>query len=68
MKKTILSIIFAMFISSAFAGSCPMIASNIDAKIAEAQKLRDAGMKAHADGDHAKSEELLNQALDLFKS
>ena len=68
MKKTLLSIIFAMFISSAFAGSCPMMANNIDAKIAEAQKLRDAGMKAHADGDHAKSEELLNKALDLFKS
>ena len=68
MKKTLLSIIFAMFISSAFAGSCQMIANNIDAKIAEAQKLRDAGMKAHADGDHAKSEELLNKALDLFKS
>tara|TARA_B100000927_G_scaffold96877_1_gene78168 strand:- start:961 stop:1167 length:207 start_codon:yes stop_codon:yes gene_type:complete len=68
MKKTLLSIIFAMFISSAFAGSCPMMANNIDAKIAEAQKLRDAGMKAHADGDHAKSEELLNKALELFKS
>ena len=68
MKKTILSIIFAMFLSSAFAGSCPMMAQNIDAKIEEAQKLRDAGMKAHTDGDHAKSEELLNKALELFKS
>ena len=57
-----------MFVSSAFAGSCPMMANNIDAKIAEAQKLRDAGMKAHTDGDHAKSEELLNKALELFKS
>ena len=36
--------------------------------IEEAQKLRDAGMKAHSDGDHAKSEELLNKALKLFKS
>ena len=68
MKKLLLSIIFAMFISSAFAGSCPMMANNIDAKIAEAQKLRDAGMKAHAEGDYAKSEELLNKALELFKS
>ena len=68
MKKIIFSIIFAMFIGSAFAGSCPMMAKNIDAKIEEAQKLRDAGMKAHADGDHAKSEELLNKALELFKS
>ena len=68
MKKTILSLIFVMFTSVVFAGSCPMMAKNIDAKIEEAQKLRDAGMKAHETGDHAKSEELLNQALDLFKS
>ena len=60
--------LFVMFISSAFAGSCPMMAKNIDAKIEEAQKLRDAGMKAHGSGDHAKSEELLNKALELFKS
>ena len=68
MKKIILSMIFLMFMSSAFAGSCPMMAKNIDAKIEEAQKLRDAGMKAHETGDHAKSEELLNKALELFKS
>ena len=68
MKKIIFLITFIMFSSSAFAGSCPMMAQNIDAKIEEAQKLRDAGMKAHTDGDHAKSEELLNKALELFKS
>ena len=68
MKKIILSMLFLMFMSSAFAGSCPMMTKNIDAKIEEAQKLRDAGMKAHESGDHAKSEELLNQALELFKS
>ena len=68
MKNIILSLIFVIFASAAFAGSCPMMAKNIDAKIEEAQKLRDAGMKAHESGDHAKSEELLNQALELFKS
>ena len=68
MKKFVLSILFTMFVSSAFAGSCPMMAKNIDSKIEEAQKLRDAGMKAHESGDHAKSEELLNKALELFKS
>ena len=68
MKNIILSIIFVMFTGTVFAGSCPMMAKNIDAKIQEAQKLRDAGMKAHESGDHAKSEELLNQALELFKS
>ena len=68
MKKIILSIIFAMFFSSAFAGSCPMIAKDIDSKIKKAQELRDQGVEAHKSGDHAKSEELLNQALNLFKS
>ena len=68
MKKIIFSVIFLLFSSVAFAGSCPMLAKNIDAKIEEAQKLRDAGMKSHKDGDHAKSEELLNKALALFKS
>ena len=56
-----------LFSGSAFAGSCPMMAKNIDAKITEAQELKDAGMKAHESGDHAKSEELLNKALSLFK-
>ena len=68
MKNIILSTLFVMFASSALAGSCPMMAKNIDTKIEEAQKLRDAGMKAHESGDHAKSEDLLNQALELFKS
>ena len=68
MKKLITIMFLVMFSSSAFAGSCPMMAKNIDVKIEEAQKLRDAGMKAHESGDHAKSEKLLNQALELFKS
>ena len=34
----------------------------------EVQKMRDAGMKAHKAGDHAKSEELMNKAMELFKS
>ena len=37
-------------------------------QIEQAQKMRDAGMKAHEAGDHAKSEELLNKAMELFKS
>ena len=68
MKKLLFTLTLVLFSSSAFAGSCPMMAKNIDAKIQEAQKLRDAGMKAHESGDHAKSEKLLNQALELFKS
>ena len=68
MKKTLLVLTLVMFSTSAFAGSCPMLGGKVKTKIEQAQKLHDAGMKAHSDGDHAKSEELLNEALDLFKS
>ena len=67
MKKLALILSLVLFSSSAFAGSCPMMAKGVDAKIAEAQKLRDAGMKAHESGDHSKSEELLGKALSMFK-
>ncbi len=68
MKKIIITLCLVLFTSSAFAGSCPMMAKNIDDKIKKAQELRDLGMDAHNSGDHAKSEELLNKALELFKS
>ena len=68
MKKLLLISILVLFTGSAYAGSCPMMSKNLDSKIEEAQKMRDAGIKAHEAGDHAKSEELLNKAMDLFKS
>ena len=68
MKKLILISMLVLFTGSAYAGSCPMMAKNLDSKIEKAQKMRDAGVKAHEAGDHAKSEELLNKALELFKS
>tara|TARA_B100001057_G_C22117190_1_gene669365 strand:+ start:82 stop:321 length:240 start_codon:yes stop_codon:yes gene_type:complete len=68
MKKFLILSMLVVFSSSAYAGSCPMMAKNLDSKIEEAQKMRDAGMKAHDAGDHAKSEELLNKALKLFRS
>ena len=68
MKNFIIISMLVFFTSSAYAGSCPMIAKNVDSKIEEAQKMRDAGMEAHKAGDHAKSEELLNKAIELFKS
>ena len=68
MKKFLIMTILVLFTGSAYAGSCPMMAKNLDSKIEEAQKMRDAGIKAHEAGDHAKSEELLNKAIDLFKS
>ena len=68
MKKIMITLFIVLFTSSAFAGSCPMMAKDVDSKIKQAQELRDQGMEAHKAGDHAKSEELLNKALDLFKS
>tara|TARA_B110001452_G_C14858566_1_gene299972 strand:+ start:193 stop:399 length:207 start_codon:yes stop_codon:yes gene_type:complete len=68
MKKILIISLLVLFTGSAYAGSCPMMSKYVDNKIEEAQKLRNAGMKAHEAGDHAKSEELLNKALELFKS
>jgi hypothetical protein len=68
MKKFLIVSILVLFTGSAYAGSCPMMAKNLDTKIEAAQKMRDAGMKAHDAGEHAKSEELLNKALEMFKS
>ena len=68
MKKIIITLCLVLFTSSAFAGSCPMMANTVDSKIKQAQELKDQGMEAHKSGDHAKSEELLNKALELFKS
>ena len=68
MKKIMLTLCLVLFVSSAYAGSCPMLAKNIDEKIKKAQELKDQGMDGHNNGDHAKSEKLLNEALALFKS
>ena len=68
MKKIAIILSLLFLTNSAFAGSCLMMTQNIDSKIEEAQKLRDAGIKAHEDGNHALSEKLFNQALQLFKS
>ena len=68
MKKIAIVLSLLFLTNSAFAGSCPMMAKNLDSKIEEAQKMRDAGIAAHDAGDHATSEELLNKALELFKS
>ena len=68
MKNFLILSMLVLFTSSAYAGSCPMMAKKLDSKIEEVQKMRDAGMKAHEAGDHAKSEELLNKAMELFNS
>jgi hypothetical protein len=68
MKTLLILSMVVLFTGSAYAGSCPMMAKNLDSKIEKAQKMRDAGLAAHEAGDHTKSEELLNKAMDLFKS
>ena len=67
MKKTLMILVVCLFSGAALAGSCPMLAGKVDAKIKAAQKLHNEGMAAHSSGNHAKSEELLKKALDLFK-
>ena len=68
MKNFLVALLLIVFSTSAIAGSCPMMAGKLKSKIEQAQQLHDAGIKAHSDGNHGKSEELLNKALDLFKS
>tara|TARA_B100000941_G_scaffold224407_1_gene166634 strand:- start:470 stop:703 length:234 start_codon:yes stop_codon:yes gene_type:complete len=77
MKKILLTFCFIIISSSSFAGSCPMLWNKIDSEIskvtdeslkAKIQQLRIAGENAHSDGDHADSEKLLNEALDLINS
>ena len=77
MKKILLTFCFIIISSSSFAGSCPMLWDKIDSEIskvtdeslkAKIQQLRIAGENAHSDGDHADSEKLLNEALDLINS
>ena len=68
MKKILITLSLVLFTSSVYAGSCSNMAKSLDDMIAEAQILRDQGMAAHDAGDHAKSEKLLNQAMELFKS
>ena len=81
MKNIILIFIFILFSTKAFSYSCPMLWEELDYeinsaknsgklldKIEKIQKLRDDGVKAHDNGNHEKSEELLNKALEMIKS
>ena len=68
MKKLLLTLIFVSISNLSYAGSCPMLWAEIDSKLNEIQKLRDAGKNAHSDGDHAKSEELLKKALSMLNN
>ena len=77
MKKFIISIYLLLISNVAFAGSCPMLWGKVDSGInnvadeklkVKIQELRDAGKKAHSDGDHSESEKLLNEALSLINN
>ena len=81
MKNIILILIFILFSTKAFSYSCPMLWEELDYeinsaknsgmssnKIEKIQKLRDEGVKAHDNGNHEKSEELLNKALEMIKN
>ena len=77
MKKLFLSIYLILISNFAFAGSCPILWGKVDSNInsvadkelkVKIQELRDAGEKAHSNGDHSESEKLLNEALSLINS
>ena len=77
MKKLFLSIYLILISNFAFAGSCPMLWGKVDSNInsvadkelkVKIQELRDAGEKAHSNGDHSESEKLLNEALILINN
>ncbi len=68
MKKIIISIFLFIYAQAANAGSCPLLLTEIENKLNEIEKLKDAGKKAHDDGDHAKSEKLFNKALSMLNN
>ena len=56
MENILVALTLMIFSTSAFAGSCPMMAGKVKSKIEQAQKLHDAGMKAHSDGNFAENQ------------
>ena len=80
MKKLTIILLLTLMTNSAFGYSCATLWIELDneinlakasgislTKIDKIQKLRDEGKKAHDDGDHDLSEQLLNKALKLIK-
>ena len=66
MKKLLIVTILLAFTSSAYSSSCPMMLKKINDKIEQVEKLRDEAWKAHESGDHAKADELFEEAMELF--
>ncbi|ESR24024.1 signal peptid-containing protein [Lutibaculum baratangense] len=76
MKHVLAVAVTLAFATPAFASQCPSLMSEIDEKVDTAQlteeeraqvmELRQQGEAAHEAGDHAASEEALNQALAIL--
>ena len=75
MKKIIIILLSSFLITSyAYAGACPVLMKEVDAKlatakelsekqIAEIEKLRQEGEEAHKTGKHKESVQLFQEAL-----
>ena len=81
MNKIFLIFVYIIFSSKAFSYSCPMLWKELDfeinlaknsgmslEKIDKIKKMRDNGVKAHDEGNHEKSEEILKKALAMIKN
>ena len=66
MKKLLIVMLLLVFTSSAYSNSCPLMLKKINEKIEQVEKLRDEAWKAHQSGDHAKADELFEEAMELF--
>ena len=76
MRRILAAALLFVFAGPAFAGQCPALWAQIDAKLASADlsasdkarvtQLRKRGEKEHKAGDHAASEATLSQALALL--
>ena len=80
MKKCLLALLLILFAGSAMAHSCPALMAEIDEVLegdqveshleadvlAEVINLREEGEKYHEDGEHDRSMEALEKALELL--
>lgn len=80
LKTLFATLALALFISPAWAHTCPVLMQEIDQalnnestvaqldqdKLEEVRELRQQGETYHQEGDHEQSEEVLNEAKDLL--
>ncbi|PMR73328.1 hypothetical protein [Billgrantia endophytica] len=79
-KKLFAALVFMAFVSPAWAHTCPALMNDIDEALADeamvaplsedeleqVYQLRQEGEEAHNAGDHARSEDSLNQAKEIL--